>query len=207
MNVYNALGLETEDFKELQLLLDLVYEAMVKVDSLGREPLRPVSFAAGLGTGREWLEADLLAEIQKYLDDLLNSGLRQRLIAIIKELNRDEPAGCGGPHVECYVIDSEAPLLIEALFVMKDCFLVTALFYLDSEKTEFHKSVMASGNNHNVEQFVDVVRLAWVVHMIYSQDEGTTREASSGFESVDLTNVSACLEIICTRNVFPLSAG
>ncbi|KAG0486350.1 hypothetical protein HPP92_008445 [Vanilla planifolia] len=196
------------------------------------------------------LEADLLAEIQKYLDGLLNSGLRQRLIALIKELNRDEPAGCGGPHAECYVIDFRGTIVdrkavvcherlllshclvlsglvvrmsprdvTDVFAVLKECaselddndndiklqitfslmFSLMLTFVSDALsthsakasllsfdslfRTEFHKSVMASGNNHNVEQFVDVVRLAWVVHMIYSQDEGTTREASSGFES------------------------
>ncbi|KAG0484570.1 hypothetical protein HPP92_008649 [Vanilla planifolia] len=254
---------------------------------LGREPLETYRLAAGLWYMErrnvitslhtllrsivldQGLEADLLAEIQKYLDDLLNSGLRQRLIAIIKELNRDEPAGCGGPHAECYVIDFRGTIVdrkavvcherlllshclvlsglvvrmsprdvTDVFAVLKECaselddndndiklqitfslmFSLMLTFVSDALsthsanasllsfdslfRTEFHKSVMASGNNHNVEQFVDVVRLAWVVHMIYSQDEGTTREASSGFESRDLTNVSACLEIICTRNVF-----
>ncbi|KMZ62050.1 hypothetical protein ZOSMA_499G00010 [Zostera marina] len=33
------------------------------------------------------LEDDLVADIQKLLEDLLNSGLRQKLISLIKELN------------------------------------------------------------------------------------------------------------------------
>lgn len=32
------------------------------------------------------LEADLVADIQKYLEDLINAGLRQRLISLIKVL-------------------------------------------------------------------------------------------------------------------------
>lgn len=30
------------------------------------------------------LEDDILVEIQKYLEDIINSGLRQRLISLIK---------------------------------------------------------------------------------------------------------------------------
>ncbi|KAI4377144.1 hypothetical protein MLD38_014825 [Melastoma candidum] len=32
-------------------------------------------------------EADIIPDIQKYLEDLINDGLRQRLISLIKELN------------------------------------------------------------------------------------------------------------------------
>ncbi|CAK9177196.1 unnamed protein product [Ilex paraguariensis] len=88
------------------------------------------------------LEADIVADIQKYLEDLINAGLRQRLILLIKllrrnnsednegimccpalayalywdmekleELNRDEPAGLGGPNCERYVLDSRGALV------------------------------------------------------------------------------------------------
>lgn len=30
------------------------------------------------------LEADTVSDVQKYLEDLINSGLRQRLISLIK---------------------------------------------------------------------------------------------------------------------------
>lgn len=33
------------------------------------------------------LEAGLVADIQKYLEDLINAGLRQRLISLIKVWN------------------------------------------------------------------------------------------------------------------------
>ncbi|KAK7243314.1 hypothetical protein RIF29_38107 [Crotalaria pallida] len=39
------------------------------------------------------LEDEILVDIQKYLEDLINSGLRQRLISLIKEVNREEPSG------------------------------------------------------------------------------------------------------------------
>ncbi|XP_020594987.1 nuclear pore complex protein NUP205-like, partial [Phalaenopsis equestris] len=89
----------------------------------GREPLEIYRLAAGLWYMERrsvitslhallravvldnGLEADTLADIQKYLEELFDSGLRQRLIALIKELNREEPAGFGGPNSERYIID------------------------------------------------------------------------------------------------------
>ncbi|XXG47855.1 hypothetical protein AAC387_Pa02g2424 [Persea americana] len=96
---------------------------------VGREPLEILRLAAGLWyTERrdlitalytlcraivldQGLEADLVADIQKHLEDLFDSGLRQRLITLIKELNREEPAGFGGPQAECYVLDSRGALV------------------------------------------------------------------------------------------------
>ncbi|KAL6992056.1 hypothetical protein U1Q18_010167 [Sarracenia purpurea var. burkii] len=91
---------------------------------LGRDPLEILRLAVGLWyTERrdlitalytllravvldQGIEADLITDIQKYLEDLIHAGLRQRLISLIKELNREEPSGLGGPHSECYVLDS-----------------------------------------------------------------------------------------------------
>ncbi|KAH9317382.1 hypothetical protein KI387_019151, partial [Taxus chinensis] len=96
---------------------------------LGREPLEILRLSAGLWfTERralittlftllrvavldEDLENDLLVDIHKFLEELFKSGLRQRLITIIKELNRDEPAGLGGPHSDRYVLDSRGALV------------------------------------------------------------------------------------------------
>ncbi|XP_042499811.1 nuclear pore complex protein NUP205 [Macadamia integrifolia] len=105
---------------------------------LGREPLEILRLAAGLWyTERrglitalytllravvldQGLEADLVADIQQYLEDLINAGLRQRLVALIKELNREEPAGLGGPHVECYVLDSKGALVERRAVVWRE---------------------------------------------------------------------------------------
>lgn len=57
------------------------------------------------------LEADPVHDIQKYLEDLIGTGLRQRLISLIKELNREEPAGLGGPLAERYLLDSRGALV------------------------------------------------------------------------------------------------
>ncbi|KAM2193483.1 hypothetical protein COP1_026252 [Malus domestica] len=94
-----------------------------------REPLEILRLAAGLWyTERrdlltalytlfravvldQGLEADLVSDIQEYLENLINNGLRQRLISLIKELNREEPAGLGGPHSEHYVLDSRGALV------------------------------------------------------------------------------------------------
>ncbi|XP_008457616.2 nuclear pore complex protein NUP205 isoform X2 [Cucumis melo] len=56
-------------------------------------------------------EAGLISDIQRHLEDLVNNGLRQRLIALIKELNREEPAGLGGPSCERYLLDSKGALV------------------------------------------------------------------------------------------------
>ncbi|CAK9178143.1 unnamed protein product, partial [Ilex paraguariensis] len=57
------------------------------------------------------LGADFVAVIRKYLEDLINAGLRQRLILLIKELNREEPVGLGGSNCERYVLDSRGALV------------------------------------------------------------------------------------------------
>ncbi|XP_065850095.1 nuclear pore complex protein NUP205 [Euphorbia lathyris] len=66
------------------------------------------------------LEADLVLDIQKCLEDLINGGLRQRLISLIKELNREEPAGLGGPRCDRYVLDSRGALVERQLVVSKE---------------------------------------------------------------------------------------
>ncbi|XP_057969128.1 nuclear pore complex protein NUP205 isoform X2 [Malania oleifera] len=105
---------------------------------MGREPLEILRLAAGLWyTERrdliaalytllravvldQGLEADLVADIQKYLEDLISSGLRQRFINLIKELNREEPAGLGGPHSEHYVLDSKGALVERRAVVCRE---------------------------------------------------------------------------------------
>ncbi|KAK6156483.1 hypothetical protein DH2020_010731 [Rehmannia glutinosa] len=96
---------------------------------LGREPLEIFRLGAGLWyTERrdlltaiymllravvldQGLEADLVADIHSFLQDLFSSGLRQRLISLIKELRREEPTGLGGPNSERYILDSRGALV------------------------------------------------------------------------------------------------
>ncbi|KAL7600679.1 hypothetical protein Lser_V15G24008 [Lactuca serriola] len=66
------------------------------------------------------LEADLQADILKYVEDLINGGLRQRLITLIKELNREEPAGVGGPNSERYILDSRGALVERRAVVCRE---------------------------------------------------------------------------------------
>lgn len=105
---------------------------------MGREPLEILRLAEGLWyTERrdlitalytllravvldQGLEADLVVDIQKYLEDLINTGLRQRLISLMKELNREEPAGLGGPHSERYVLDSRGALVERRAVVFRE---------------------------------------------------------------------------------------
>ncbi|OIV96178.1 hypothetical protein TanjilG_14855 [Lupinus angustifolius] len=105
---------------------------------MGREPLEILRLAAGLWyTERrdlitslhlllravvldQGLEDEILVDIQKYLEDLINSGLRQRLISLIKELNREEPSGLGGPQCEHYVLDSRGSLVERQAVVSRE---------------------------------------------------------------------------------------
>ncbi|XP_022938219.1 nuclear pore complex protein NUP205 isoform X2 [Cucurbita moschata] len=66
------------------------------------------------------LEAGLVSDIQRHLEDLINSGLRQRLISLIKELNREEPAGLGGPSCERYILDSRGALVERRAVVCRE---------------------------------------------------------------------------------------
>ncbi|WCJ29645.1 Nuclear pore complex protein NUP205 [Euphorbia peplus] len=66
------------------------------------------------------LEGDLVLDIQKCLEDLINGGLRQRLISLIKELNREEPAGLGGPQCDRYILDSRGALVERQAVVSKE---------------------------------------------------------------------------------------
>ncbi|XP_048227687.1 nuclear pore complex protein NUP205 isoform X2 [Ricinus communis] len=105
---------------------------------MGREPLEILRLAAGLWyTERrdlitalyillravvldQGLEPDLVLDIQKCLEDLISGGLRQRLISLIKELNREEPAGLGGPLCDHYVLDSRGALSERRAVVHKE---------------------------------------------------------------------------------------
>ncbi|KAK9060723.1 hypothetical protein SSX86_021429 [Deinandra increscens subsp. villosa] len=66
------------------------------------------------------LEADLQADILKYVEDLISNGLRQRLISLIKELSREEPAGLGGPNSERYILDSRGALVERRAVVSRE---------------------------------------------------------------------------------------
>ncbi|KAI8022266.1 Nuclear pore complex protein NUP205 [Camellia lanceoleosa] len=105
---------------------------------LGRDPLEILRLAAGLWyTERrdlitalytllravvldQGLEADLVADIQRYLEDVMNVGLRQRIISLIKELNREEPSGLGVPHSDRYVLDSRGALVERRAVVCRE---------------------------------------------------------------------------------------
>ncbi|KAK9269394.1 hypothetical protein L1049_001167 [Liquidambar formosana] len=105
---------------------------------MGREPLEILRLAEGLWYMErrdlitalytllravvldQGLEADIVADIQKYLEDLIKAGLRERLITLIKELNREEPAGLGGPHCERYVLDSRGALVERRAVVCRE---------------------------------------------------------------------------------------
>ncbi|KAJ6331317.1 hypothetical protein OIU76_009822 [Salix suchowensis] len=248
---------------------------------MAREPLEILRLAAGLWyTERRdritalhmllravvldrGLEDDIVSDIQKYLEDLINGGLRQRLISLIKELNLEEPAGFGGPLSEHYVLDSRGALVERQAVVCRErlilghCLVLSVLVVRTSPKDvkdifnclkdsaaepvegtntlkhqitfsllfslviafisdalsavpdkgsilshdasfrkEFHETVMAAGNNPNVEGIVGVVRLAWCVHLMLINDVVSASSSNnSGY-------VNSCLEFIFSHNVF-----
>ncbi|KAK9947570.1 hypothetical protein M0R45_003188 [Rubus argutus] len=116
----------------------LIVSANQEWGLMGREPLEILRLATGLWyTERrdlltalytllravvldQGLEADVVSDIQKYLENLINNGLRQRLISLIKELSREEPAGLGGPHSERYVLDSRGALVVRQAVVSRE---------------------------------------------------------------------------------------
>ncbi|KAL5729570.1 hypothetical protein ACHQM5_002502 [Ranunculus cassubicifolius] len=214
-------------------------------------------------------DVDLVADIQKYLEDLIDAGLRQRLISLIKELNREEPAGWGGPHSEPHVVDSRGVLVerqavvckerlvlghctvlsvlivrtspkdVKDLFsVLKDCagevsgscgtlrlqvafsllFSLIIAFISDALSTmpdkasvlshdthfrrEFQETVIVSGNDPRVDGFVNVVRFAWAVHLMLTQDGITARADHLGSPSSNLEHIYSCLDVIYSNNAF-----
>ncbi|CAI9100148.1 OLC1v1037088C1 [Oldenlandia corymbosa var. corymbosa] len=118
---------------------------------LGRDPLEIMRLASGLWyTERrdlitalytllravvldQGLDVDLLADVQRYLEDLITGGVRQRLLSLIKELSREEPAGLGGPNSEPYVIDSKGAIVERRAVVCRErlilgqCLVLSAL--------------------------------------------------------------------------------
>ncbi|KAL4195214.1 hypothetical protein AMTRI_Chr05g72240 [Amborella trichopoda] len=104
----------------------------------GREPLEILRLAEGLWyTERralltslytlmravvldQGLDTDLASDILQYLEDLLKSGLRQRLINLLKELNREDPSGLGGPQAEHYILDSRGALVERKAVVLRE---------------------------------------------------------------------------------------
>ncbi|PUZ74590.1 hypothetical protein GQ55_1G077200 [Panicum hallii var. hallii] len=276
-DVQTALKLSDElnlnEIECVRLLVDANREWVL----YGREPLEIYRLAAGLWYMErrdlitslyillrsvaldQGLDADLMSEIEEQLQPLFNDGLRQRIIALVKELNREEPAGIGRPSSERYVLDFRGALVErraivsrerlslshclalsaliklmspkevkDAFSILKDCaaeanqntsvelqitygvlFSLVATFISDALSTshekgslssydssfrhEFHELVMRTGNNMTVEGFVGVVRLAWSVHLMLTQDRSNSREIS---------DIWSCLEIICHQNSF-----
>lgn len=251
---------------------------------LGREPLEILRLAAGIWYNerkdlltalytllravvldREF-EGDLVADIQKYLEDLIDAGLRQRLIDLIKELNREEPAGWGGPQADRHVIDSRGVLVereavvcrerltlghcivlsvlivrtspkdVKDVFaVLKDCatevngsirfqvafsllFSLIIAFISDALSTvpdkasvlshdahfrqEFQEMVIVSGNDPQVDGFVNVVRFAWTVHLMLAQDDVNAHLNSLDSSSNNVEHIYSCLEVIYSKNAF-----
>ncbi|GAB2300342.1 hypothetical protein Dimus_034380 [Dionaea muscipula] len=254
---------------------------------LGREPVDILRLAAGLWyTERrdlitalytllravvldQGIEEDVISDIQKYLEDLISAGLRQRLTSLIKELSRAEPAGFGGPNADGFLIDSRGALVERQAVVNRErlilahCLVLSVLvvraspkdtkdifsvlkdtaaelnstsdavkyqitygllfslviaFISDALSTvpekvsvlsrdasfrqEFQEIVMTAASDPIVAGFVDCVRVAWAVHLMLLQDGLSGRETILSASSSDLRNISSCLEVIFSNNVF-----
>ncbi|KAL2936606.1 hypothetical protein RDABS01_019329, partial [Bienertia sinuspersici] len=141
------------------------------------------------------IEGDLVADIQKYLEDLINTGLRQRLINLIKELNLEEPAGLGGPNAERFIIDARGAVVERRAVVSRERLILSHCLVLSV-------LVMAPVNDPNVGGFVNCVRLAWSVHLMVVQDAIAPKETVSSASSKYLQNIGSCLEVIFSNNVF-----
>ncbi|KAH9604810.1 hypothetical protein KSS87_018680 [Heliosperma pusillum] len=61
---------------------------------------------------------------------------------------------------------------------------------------------MLSANDPTVGGFVDCVRLAWSVHLMLIQDGNVARDTVSGVASQEFQNLSSCLEVVFSNNVF-----
>uniref|UniRef100_A0A0E0JX12 Nuclear pore complex protein NUP205 n=1 Tax=Oryza punctata TaxID=4537 RepID=A0A0E0JX12_ORYPU len=284
-DVQTALKLSDElnlnEIECVRLLVDANREWVL----YGREPLEIYRLAAGLWYMErrdlitslyillrsvvldQGLDADLMYEIQNQMEALFIEGLRQRIIALVKELNREESTGVGQPSSEPYVLDFRGALVerraivsrerlslshclaLSALIklmsprevkdvfsLLKDCaaevnenssvelqitygvlFSLVVTFVSDALSTshekpslsssdssfrhDFHELVMRSDNNLTIEGFVGVVRLAWAVHLMLTQDRSSARDTLTS-SSRDVTDIWACLEIICRQNSF-----
>ncbi|KAI5665252.1 hypothetical protein M9H77_24575 [Catharanthus roseus] len=91
-------------------------------------------------------------------------------------------------------------LISDALSAVPDK--VSVLSRDTSFRHDFHKTVMIAGNDPIIEGFVDCVRLAWVVHLMLTQDGVDVKEMVPGSSSNDMQYIHSCLDIIFSNNVF-----
>ncbi|XP_078432384.1 nuclear pore complex protein (DUF3414) isoform X2 [Wolffia australiana] len=70
----------------------------------------------------------------------------------------------------------------------------------DVFRSEFHELVMGKVDG-SITGFCDVVRLAWSVHLMLTQDENSA-DVFSRSSSQNLSKILKCLELICLNNVF-----
>ncbi|XP_004305847.1 PREDICTED: uncharacterized protein LOC101295739 [Fragaria vesca subsp. vesca] len=57
------------------------------------------------------VEPEIRSDIANFLESILRSGLRQRILSLLKDVNREEPAELVGPHSEPRVLDSSGILV------------------------------------------------------------------------------------------------
>ncbi|KAL1816058.1 hypothetical protein ACET3Z_018632 [Daucus carota] len=194
---------------------------------LGREPLDILRLTAGIWyTGRRdlltalysllravvldpGLDDDLISDVQKYLEDLLNSGLRQRLLSLIKELNREEPAGLGGPNSEPYVIDSRGALVERRAVVCRErlllghCLILSVLVVRASSKDikellAVLKDTAAELNGSN-----DVLKYQITYSILFSLIIAFISDALSGSpDKSSLLSSDASFRHECQENLF-----
>lgn len=187
-----ALKLSDDYYLNETYCVSLLVAAHQEWNLLGREPLEILRLTAGLWfTERralitslqlllravvldEELDPDLVADIRGYLERLLDGGLRTRLIGLIREMNREEPAGLGGPGVEGYVMDSRLALVQRRNVIQKErlslchCLVLSCLIVRMSaqEAKELYNLLRECSSDENISQ--DAVKLQITYTVMFS---------------------------------------
>ncbi|KAG0620095.1 hypothetical protein M758_4G188900 [Ceratodon purpureus] len=186
----------------------LLVSAHQEWNLLGREPVEILRLSAGLWfTERralitslqlllravvldDELDSDLVADIRLYIERLLDGGLRARLIALIKELNREEPAGLGGPGVEPYVMDSRGALVQRRNVIQKErlslchCLVLTCLIVRISaqEAKDLFNLLKDCASDESLSQ--DVVKLQITYTIMFALTNSLTSDALGGSQEM-----------------------
>ncbi|GBG63334.1 hypothetical protein CBR_g37692 [Chara braunii] len=105
---------------------------------VGRDPVEVLQMAAGIYLEQrrclltslmlllrvvvleQDLQPDVIADVRDYVMGLLATGLRKRMITLVKELGREEGGGIGAPEAEPHVMDMRGVLVERKLTVHRE---------------------------------------------------------------------------------------
>lgn len=186
----------------------LLVSAHQEWNSLGREPVEILRLSAGLWfTERralitslqlllravvldDELDPDLVADIRSYIERLLQGCLRARLIHLIKELNREESAGLGGPGVEPYVMDSRGAVVQRRNVIQKErlslchCLVLTCLIVRINaqEAKDLYDLLKDSASDESISQ--DAVKLQITYTIMFALLDSLISDALGGSQEM-----------------------